>query len=211
MSNLLVRQCLNCGARVEPAPYFSRSVNMLKLVLLGLLNIIIGLIYYMVRRNSTLCPVCNKSKGFIIKADGYQTQQPAAFGTTARTKGLAPGIILSVLGGVILAPLLAGDTSHAIVRLLGSGALLIPGIYFMFLFSTSKKAAAQEKQNSDFVRIMNLAAQNNGVVTVTMVARTLGVDFNRAEEIINSYVDGFRLDMEVDDDGVIRYVFREML
>lgn len=59
--------------------------------------------------------------------------------------------------------------------------------------------------------IFRLARRYNGVVTVSDVVSELDVDPTDAEELLVGLTDGQRVDMEVDSDGVVRYVFREFI
>lgn len=60
------------------------------------------------------------------------------------------------------------------------------------------------------LRILSLAEQNAGVLSVTDVVRGLGVQSAKAESILNGLVDGSRVTMEVDSNGAITYQFREL-
>ncbi|MQA90325.1 MAG: hypothetical protein GEU90_08820 [Gemmatimonas sp.] len=59
--------------------------------------------------------------------------------------------------------------------------------------------------------VLKLASERNGVLTVTEVAASLGWSLLRAEKILHSLDDGWRVNSEVTDDGVIIYEFRELL
>jgi hypothetical protein len=59
--------------------------------------------------------------------------------------------------------------------------------------------------------IFRLAKRYDGVLTVSDVVSELGVDPQEAEGILEGLTDGQRVDMQVDRDGVIRYVFREFM
>lgn len=57
--------------------------------------------------------------------------------------------------------------------------------------------------------IYRLAKRNGGVLTVSDVVSELNFDPKEAEAHLDDLTDGHRVDMHVDDDGVVRYVFRE--
>jgi hypothetical protein len=57
--------------------------------------------------------------------------------------------------------------------------------------------------------VFRLARQRGGVVTVSDVVSELDVDPGEAEGILDDLSDGVRVQMSVDDDGIVRYVFRE--
>ena len=57
--------------------------------------------------------------------------------------------------------------------------------------------------------IFRLAKRYDGVLTVSDVVSELGIDPKEAEALLEGLTDGRRVDMQVDNDGVVRYVFRE--
>jgi type III secretory pathway component EscV len=59
-------------------------------------------------------------------------------------------------------------------------------------------------------RIMRLAQDRGGSLTVTDVVLATGVSIKQAEETLNGMVDGFRIKMEVTDSGIVHYEFEEL-
>jgi hypothetical protein len=59
--------------------------------------------------------------------------------------------------------------------------------------------------------VLKLAAERGGKLTVTDVAAYLNWPLHRAEKILNSLDDGWRVSSDITDDGVIVYEFRELL
>ncbi|MEX2445250.1 MAG: hypothetical protein WD492_16755 [Alkalispirochaeta sp.] len=57
--------------------------------------------------------------------------------------------------------------------------------------------------------IFRLAKRKGGILTVSDVVSELNFDPKEAEAHLDGLTDGQRVDMHVDDDGVVRYVFRE--
>jgi len=57
--------------------------------------------------------------------------------------------------------------------------------------------------------VFRLAKRYAGVLTVSDVVSEPGIDPTEAEELLERLTDGRRVDMQVDSDGVVRYVFRE--
>jgi hypothetical protein len=57
--------------------------------------------------------------------------------------------------------------------------------------------------------IFRLARRHGGTLTVSDVVTELGVDPQHAETLLDGLTDGQRVDMDVDTDGIVRYVFRE--
>jgi len=60
-------------------------------------------------------------------------------------------------------------------------------------------------------KIMKLALENKGVLTVTDVVVATGLSLKQAEETLNSMVDEYRVKMEVKDSGIIAYEFIEII
>jgi Mn-dependent DtxR family transcriptional regulator len=58
--------------------------------------------------------------------------------------------------------------------------------------------------------IYRLAKRYDGVLTVSDVVSELDIEPGEAEALLQRLTDGQRVDMDVDHDGVIRYVFREL-
>jgi len=67
-----------------------------------------------------------------------------------------------------------------------------------------------EGQRASAPEIFRLAKRYDGVLTVSDVVSELGIDPKEAEELLEGMTDGRRVDMQVDSNGVVRYVFREL-
>ncbi len=59
-------------------------------------------------------------------------------------------------------------------------------------------------------KIMQLARENEGVLTVTDVVLSTSLSIKEAEATLNDMVDGFRIKMDVADSGIVRYEFIEL-
>ncbi len=73
--------------------------------------------------------------------------------------------------------------------------------------SKTPKVSAQSLQN----KIMRLASNSGGILTVTDVVIAIELSIKQAEEVLNSMVDGYRVKMEVKDSGFIDYEFTELI
>ncbi len=60
-------------------------------------------------------------------------------------------------------------------------------------------------------KIMRLALEKGGTLTVTDVVMSTGLSIKKAEEELNNMVDGLRMKMEVRDSGIIVYEFPEIM
>ncbi|MEX2570528.1 MAG: hypothetical protein WD737_04430 [Gemmatimonadota bacterium] len=84
-----------------------------------------------------------------------------------------------------------------------------------FLLHRTANRAREERRtaliSSLQTPVLKLAAEREGRLTVTDVAANLGWPLHRAEKVLQSLDDGWRVDSEVTDEGVIVYEFRELL
>ena len=69
------------------------------------------------------------------------------------------------------------------------------------------KDADQSIQN----QILRLAFKKRGILTVTDVVLETGTPMRKAEEILNDMVDGYRVNMQVNNSGIIVYEFAEII
>ena len=72
-------------------------------------------------------------------------------------------------------------------------------------------AAQITRQRHRVLEILNLAKANAGKLTVTAVAAHMQLDLRESEALLDSMVDGRRIDVQVDDGGRITYVFPELI
>jgi hypothetical protein len=70
--------------------------------------------------------------------------------------------------------------------------------------------ANAKRMREETLQVLDLARRYDGRLTVTLVASHLSVDFPEAERMLDRLVDGRRVDMLVDNDGRITYVFPEL-
>ena len=98
--------------------------------------------------------------------------------------------------------------------------LFAPGVIFLGAmlirrFARLSKKADLMKSNPDMQslhsKIMRLAFDQGGEVTVTDVVMATGLSIKKAEEELNDLVDGLRIKMEVRDSGIIVYEFPEIM
>jgi hypothetical protein len=71
-------------------------------------------------------------------------------------------------------------------------------------------AALAKRQRQRVLEILNLARSHAGKLTVTTVAAHMRLDLQEAEAVLDSMVDGRRVDVHVDDGGRLTYVFPEL-
>jgi hypothetical protein len=71
-------------------------------------------------------------------------------------------------------------------------------------------AAEAKRQRQRVLEVLALARSHAGKLTVTTVAAHMRLDLKEAEELLDSMVDGRRVDVHVDDNGRMTYVFPEL-
>ena len=223
VSNRDIRQCSRCGYRGVPIPYFRKTNNLGLLVGLSILTYGIGgLIYYASRRAYRVCPGCGFGWQHSRKPDDLgewdsPTPVPGLRGTPVPppTAPLPPsGVGRRVLGGalavlataMITAGLVTGDYAPVL-----AGSLFGMGGSGMFLWGWR---ALQERRQS-VVRTLNgkvlkLATERNGILTVTDVAAALDLTLPAAERIMMGMDDGFRVRSDISREGVLYYEFPEV-
>jgi hypothetical protein len=60
--------------------------------------------------------------------------------------------------------------------------------------------------------ILALAEKERGELTASQVAKTLNLRLDEADRLLTGMVgDGSRVEVDFDDEGVVRYVFRELV
>ncbi len=214
-----LRQCRRCGYRGEGIPYFRKAAHVGLLAGLSLFTYGVGgVIYYAARRNHEVCPGCGF--GWEHAREPGPPQEPAAPvpapGVAGRPTPLPPsGAGRRVFGGVLagLATLmitlgLVGGEFEPVV--LGS----LFGMAGSGLFLGGWRALQRRRQavlQSLHRKVLLMATQRQGVLTVTEVAAELSLSLPAAEKLMTGMEDGFRVRSDVTDDGIIVYEFPEVL
>ena len=128
----------------------------------------------------------NRRRSFSL---GVATAMMTAFGGMAASSGGAePSVFFFAMGG-----------------LTGAGALVSS--------SRGKKLsveASAKRQRQRVLEVLGLARANSGRLNVTLVASHMSLDLREAESLLDSMVDGRRVDVHVDDQGRMTYVFPEL-
>jgi hypothetical protein len=98
--------------------------------------------------------------------------------------------------------------------------LFVPGVIFlgaMLLRGLKRRSRRGELAESEpdmqsmHSKIMRLALDKGGTLTVTDVVMETGLSIKEAEETLSNMVDGLRIKMEVRDSGIIVYEFPEIM
>lgn len=123
--------------------------------------------------------------------------------------------VLTLAGGVIAAAALAVIVPGSFgLALAAVGGVLGVGLGALTVRAGAKnmeKARARERQAKELV-VVDAAREAGGRLTASEAAAALRVSVAEADELLTAMVgDGSRVDVEVDSEGVLRYVFRELV
>lgn len=217
--------CPNCGFQGEGVGYFSRGGPVLGVLLLVALTAfpfmgVGGLIFYLMRHNHRVCPRCGESWGKYgervralppgaagVAAPPLPVPGEAEMSEDARLLRWGSYLIFAFAAFLMMVAFGEGEFAPGMISLMaaGGGGLL-----------WRKANSAREERRARLLvalqqPVLRLAAQRNGVLTVTDVAAALNWPMPRAEKVLNSLEDGLRVASSVTDEGVIVYEFRELM
>jgi hypothetical protein len=74
-----------------------------------------------------------------------------------------------------------------------------------------ERAAPETRGRSAAPEVYRLAQRHAGVLNVSNVVLEFGIDPHEAEKLLDGLTDGQRVVMDVGTDGLVRYVFRELV
>lgn len=216
--------CPRCGFQGEGVSYFSQGGPILGALFLALLTLPFmgagGLVYYLMRHDYRACPRCGNSWGKRSEharalsaglAMNEVAPQPPAHEPEMREDSRlwrwSAYLIFAFASMMMLIGMGEGEPGMVFTGLMaaGGGALL-------WRKANSAREERREKLLMQLQQpVLRLAAQRNGVLTVTDVAAALAWPMPRAEKVLNSLEDGLRVASSVTDEGVIVYEFRELM
>jgi hypothetical protein len=218
--------CPNCGFQGEGVGYFSRGGHVLGVVLLAALTAfpfmgVGGLIYYLMRFNHRVCPRCGESwgkNGERVRAlaaprpgsgPGSGIPVPSEAEMSEDARGLRIGAyLLFAFALMIMLPTLAEGAPEGLIF---SGMAAAGGAAMWRAANNAREERRARLLVALQQPVLRLAAQRNGVLTVTDVAAALNWPMPRSEKVLNSLEDGLRVASTVTDEGVIVYEFRELM
>ncbi|MEZ4246661.1 MAG: hypothetical protein R3B99_00245 [Polyangiales bacterium] len=149
--------------------------------------------------------------------DGPVVAPVSVASPTLARRGASTGLrlagIFGIAGGVLAATAAAmivpGVGGLAIAAILGSLGVGL-GAWGIRAGSAGDERHAQRVDTQVELAILQLAEQKKGVLTVTDVARGLGLSAADADAALSAMADGSRVSAELTPDGLVRYVFREL-
>lgn len=208
--------CPRCAFNGPGAGYFSSGGNIAKLVVLTVVAWPITILYYFLRKDHRVCPRCGlkwgphgqyalapgalrSGAGTPVPADAWMGDGERSWSTGAIALwAVAALMMMGGLLGLELGPFLAG-------------AAMAGGGYALQRKRDRDREARREQLLGQLQQpVLQLAAQQGGRLTVTQVASAMSWPIPRAEKVLNSLDDGFRVVSDVTPDGVIVYEFREL-
>ena len=174
------------------------------------------------RRGKTVCAACGKPRLGTVTLEGKRTSKVPT-SAAARESGTS-AMLTRARGrtqrGLGIAALTAGIVAAAVAAALVSGSLglglaVALGVLLVGLGAFSIRAGAQNMEaarrldsEAHHTTVRELARERGGVLSASGTAEVLGVSVEEADAILTSMVgDGSEVDLEVDDDGVVTYVF----
>jgi hypothetical protein len=137
----------------------------------------------------------------------------AAFMSRGRATGLrllgAGSIGVGVLAATALGLFIPGVAGLLLAAVMGGGFVTF-GALSLRAGAKATERASSESTAARELAILSLAEKSEGDLTATEVARGLGISLGEADGSLTAMADGSRVAVEVDPEGVVHYVFREL-
>jgi len=142
-----------------------------------------------------------------------QAHTRAAFASRGRATGLrllgAGAIGVGVLAATALGILVPGAAGLVLAAVMGGGFVTVGALSLRAGAKATEQASSQSSAARELA-ILALAEKSDGDLTATEVARGLGITLSDADASLTAIADGSRVAVEVDPEGVVHYVFREL-
>ena len=219
-----VRQCPRCGHRGEPIPYFQKPGHMALLIGLSIPTYGIGgLIYYASRRAYRVCPGCGFGWEHSRKPEAADRDWGSPASVPARRTTFLPpdaplppsGIGRRIFGGALAvlgtAMITFGITSQLVEPIMAGSLFGMAGSATFLWGWKSLQERRQSVIQSLNRKVLHLATERSGILTVTDVAAALNLTLPAAEKIMVGMDDGFRVRSEISKEGVLYYEFPEVM
>ena len=233
---VLMATCHRCGETLPPDAYFSRGLNIAKLVALFPITFVLSILFFFLRKDRLVCGNCRKllpssatsallpalqrgeasplmladpSGGLMLMSP--EARQLAQASRRAKTRG----VMLAMFALPFSLPAFAfmGDLAWMELAAVGlPGGLLVVGAVNAFRRSGSLQTRARESDSKSVRRqILMLAQRHQGRLTVAQVAASLGWDFKEAEASLDAMVDGRHVEVELTNEGRLLYLFPDLV
>lgn len=208
------QRCPRCGYQGQGVPYFSRTGHVGLLIGVSLFTYGIGgLAYWLARRRHYICPNCglgweqagralSSAPGSAMAAPESELPLPSG-GLKRRFMGSAMILFASFL--IMMGIIEVEAAAIAVGSVFGAGG---SGMFFW-----GWKALQERRQalTTGLQRkILRLATEKGGTLTVTEVAADLNLSLPAAEKVLVQMDDGFRVRSDVTREGILLYEFPEV-
>ena len=144
--------------------------------------------------------------------------QLAAPATAVAARAGGTGLRLfggTAIGGGLLSAelavfLISGPVGFIVGGAVGAAGLAL-GVLAWRTGGKQHASAANEERAAREQAVLRLAEQSGGILTVTAVAQAFGWSGEAAEALLTAMADGSRVTVEVDDQGLVSWYFREIM
>lgn len=223
---LAVRSCPRCGYMGEGIEYFKRPGHVCLLVGVSLFTYGIGgLAYWLARRKHRICAQCGlgwekarieasappaalpgaAATGMVPTSGFYGSDEPLPRrGMGRRVIGVGMALVAALLISVGFVQFELAAV--AVGSVMGAGAT--GTFWWGFKAMQDRRRALMQRLQR---RVLLLATDKGGMLTVTEVAASMNLSLPAAEKVLDTMDDGFRVRSDITDDGIIIYEFPEVL
>ena len=162
----------------------------------------------------TVCAACGKPRAgdVVLGTSGRSPRTDVMLeraGARARRGFGALSIALGIGGAALSALLIPGTAGFVVAGLVG---LVAVGVGGLALRSGAQRAAAADAREDDARadKLRSLARDEGGRLTAETAAEALSITVDEADAALTALVgDGSEVDVDVTEDGVVEYVFRD--
>lgn len=212
-----VPRCPRCSYTGEGVAYFRRPGHLALLVGVSLFTYGVGgLVYWLLRRGATVCPNCgflweglDRVPSFTGEGEWPRTRAPVR-AERLPSSGLKRRVLGSVMV-VIASMAIVGGIVNLETWAIAAGSVLGTAGSGMFFWGwralQDRRAALTQSLER---RVLQLATQRGGTLTVTDVAAELDLSLPAAEKVLVGMDDGFRVTSDVTDEGILLFEFPEV-
>lgn len=119
--------------------------------------------------------------------------------------------VLMVGAAAVAGALGFATSAPLVVMMVAAAALGIGGVTALSQASRVESRARERRRKGLERRVLTLAESRRGDLTATDVAKNLHLGLEEADALLTSMADGTRVAVEVDPEGIVHYVFRELV
>ena len=217
-----LRTCPRCSYTGSGIGYFKRPGHVGLLFGVSMFTWgLAGLVYWVARRKHKICPQCGlawENAAVLGPGAGRPMALGATAGSGAAMDGDEPlprrGLVRRVLGvGMVLGAALLISVGFVEFELaaIAVGSVLGAGgtgtIWWGLKARQDRRRALMSRLQR---RVLLLATEKGGTLTVTEVAASLNLSLSAAESVLEGMDDGLRVRSDVTNQGIIVYEFPEV-